>query len=140
MFLLATACDLQPPKREVAGSATPPGPPPGVAVDAVAAPPPPVASDVAVTDAGAARITPDAMDVTAACTDVGVHIAKIVIDSIKDPAQRAALEQDRTKLVRRAAETCTKDAWSEAARGCFLRSNTAPELEACGKDLKAPAP
>ena len=150
LLLLATACDLQPPKRDVvAGSAMPAGPPPGVAIDALtASPPPPLpqppipaaeldAGMAAAVDAGMAAPA-DAMEVTAACTDVGVHIAKIVIDSIKDPAQKAALEQDRTKLVRRAAETCTRDAWNEAARGCFLRSKSAPELEACGRDLKAP--
>lgn len=148
LLLLATACDLQPPKRDVAGSAMPPGSPPGVAIDALTASPPPPLPQPPIPatelDAGmaaaadAAKAPSDAMDVTAACTDVGVHIAKIVIDSIKDPAQKAALEQDRTKLVRRAAETCTRDVWNEAARGCFLRSKSAPELEACGRDLKAP--
>jgi hypothetical protein len=98
-------------------------------------------------DAGAAPPAPDhgapegavpkppPVEPTQSCTDVAVHIAEVVIGSIKDPAQKAALEQDRTKLVRRAAETCTVTKWNDAAQKCFLAAKEAPALEECGKQL-----
>ncbi|MEO8702861.1 MAG: hypothetical protein ABI867_22645 [Kofleriaceae bacterium] len=136
LLSLICACDFKPPKREVvAGSAAAA---PAAPVDAVTAqlPPPPAvdagAAVVAVVDAGAP------MDLTKECTDVAVHIAEQVIRSVSDPNQKAELEQDRTKLVRRAAETCTRDKWSDAARACFLAANTKETLEACGKQLAPP--
>jgi hypothetical protein len=118
---------------------TPPPAPP------TARPPvqPPVVPDAGVAavqpagDAGTGRVRPP-MQATEACAAVAVHIANIVIASLEDPSMKAAQEQDRPVLIRRVAETCTKDTWSDAARKCFLDGKTAQELEKCGRDLKAP--
>ncbi len=90
---------------------------------------------MADTNEGSAKAV---MPVTQVCTDVSVHIADIVIASVTEPAQKAALEQDRAKLVRRAAETCTRDKWSDKAIKCFTAATAAPALEQCGKDLAPP--
>ncbi len=79
------------------------------------------------------------MVTTEECTTVAVHIANVVIASIEDESIKAAQEQDRTRLIRRVAETCTRDKWPAAAQQCFLKGKTAPELEACGRELAAPA-
>jgi hypothetical protein len=145
LFLVA-ACDLQPPKRE-APKATEPAPAPAAAPTAqLPVQPPPVAVAIdagapvaVVADAAAAAPPPvEPIGLSKECTDVAVHIAEQVIKSVTDPAQKAALEQDRTKLVRRAGETCTRDKWSEAARKCFLAANSKDSLEACGKQLAPP--
>ncbi|MBA3393225.1 MAG: hypothetical protein H0T89_11295 [Deltaproteobacteria bacterium] len=86
----------------------------------------------AVGDAG----LPDAMLVVSEdCLQTAVKIADVIIAATTDETQKAAIEQDRTKLVRRSAETCTRDRWSDSVRGCFLASTTAAQLEACGREL-----
>ena len=89
-------------------------------------------------DAGVVR--PDAMETSAECTETAVHIADVVIASLEDPTIKAQQEQDRTRLVRRVAETCTRDKWSAEALKCFRNGKTAPELEVCGRNLAAPKP
>lgn len=115
------ACDLQPPVHKEPPAAPTPAEP------APPAPPP---------DAAAAE--PDAFDVTQPCLDVATHITQVLIAEAKDPGQRAALEQEQTRIVRRAAEGCTRDQWLEAARACFLKADSVAAMEVCGKDLKAP--
>ena len=142
LVTLSVGCDLQPPKHDVPtapGPAAPPGPTPGAVIaDAGTAPPAPTPGGGAA-PAGEPAPGKPTVEPTQACTDVGVHIAEVVIGSITDPAQKAALEQDRTKLVRRAAETCTIAKWNAAAQQCFLAAKDAPALETCGKSLAAPA-
>ena len=127
------ACDLQPPPPKKAPAAPPAGS--DAPAPSTTPPPPPPA----LPDAGAApALAPDAMETTAACTEVAARIAGSVIDSAQDPAQKAALTQERDRIVRRVAEACTRDAWSEASRACFLKAKTSDEMQACGKDLAAP--
>jgi hypothetical protein len=126
LLLAVAACDLKPAPREKT-----PVPAPQVAADAAALPQDPFAD--------ASLHPPDVlMEVTQPCMDVGVRIADVMISTTIDPSQRAALEQDRVKLVRRTAETCTRDAWPDAARQCFLRATSQVQLQECGKNLAAP--
>jgi hypothetical protein len=150
LVLLFAACDLQPPKQEAAK------PPVAATADAAVATLPPrpfvvrdagALADVAaapvadVVDAGVAKPPADAMmDVTDACLTVSAHIADVVIASIKDPTQKAALEVDRTGLVRKAAETCTKNKWPDVSIKCFTDASDSQTIENCGKNLKAPSP
>lgn len=130
LLLVLGACDLKPPPKQ----------PPATAdaiedagAGAMATPPEPAG------DAGGPRAPADAMiEVTQPCLAVAVKIADVLIASMTDPAQKAALEQDRTKLVRRTAEGCTRDAWSEPARACFLKATTREQLQLCGRNLQAP--
>ena len=87
---------------------------------------------------GVAAATLDAFDVTQKCVDVSAHIADVMIKEAKDPGAKAALEQDKTRIIRRAAEGCTRDQWPETAHTCFLKAETLAAMEICGKDLKAP--
>ncbi len=130
LTLSVAACELQPaPKTQppvvTAGSADAPA-----AAAAAAAPAPPVPPAPSV-DAGVAGPTDE-------CLQISDHIAEVLIREATDPAQKAGLVQDRTKIVRRSAEGCTRDAWPAAAKTCFLTANTVAALQECGKDLKAP--
>jgi len=131
----ATSCDLQPPPKKQppppAVADLPPPPPDETPGSAAVPPPSPV-------DAGMPVAPPDALEVTAACTDVGVKIAKTMTDEAQDPAQKAALEQARTQTVRRIAEACTQDSWPASARDCFLTAKTTAEMQVCGQNLAAP--
>lgn len=140
LLLASAACDLQPPPKQRAAptepAATPPTnmpptPPPTLPVDAGVAP---------VADAPAAAVPVDAAlpEVSSQCLAIGAHIADVLIREATDPAQKAALEQDKTKIVRRSAEGCTRDAWSAEAQACFLKAQTVDAMQVCGKNLKAP--
>jgi hypothetical protein len=120
LFVLLLACDHRPaPKQE------PPPPPTQVVVDAGAA---------AVATADAPPPTDEA------CVQVGAKIADIIISNTPDPTQKAAYEQERTKLVKRFADNCTKDTWPENVRTCFLAAKTPADIEVCSRDLVKPAP
>lgn len=101
--LVVVACDHRPAPRKTA--------------------PPPV-------DAG---VVADAMavDVTEACTEVGVKVAAIWVDTAATPTEKAQLEQERTRIVRTMAENCTKGPWSEAARKCMLAATSRAALQLC---------
>ncbi len=71
------------------------------------------------------------MDTSEACTEVGVHVADIKIAAAADPNEKAQLEQDRTRLIRRVAEACTRDHWNDAVRKCFMDGKTDPEIANC---------
>jgi hypothetical protein len=122
------ACDLQPPPPKKT-------PPPTTATP-TDLPPPPPQLDVAVDAAPAAP--PDAFETSAACNDVGVKVAASIIDNATDPAQKSQLGQERDRIVRRVAEACTRDNWTQPQRDCFLKAKTADEMQACGRDLAAP--
>ncbi|MDB4963507.1 MAG: hypothetical protein JWP01_3506 [Myxococcales bacterium] len=133
LFVLG-ACDLQPaPKQAPTTPATPvttpttPGTPVAIApADAGVAPSP--------TDAAAAVPPPvDASEVSDRCVGVGTHVADILIEEAIDPATKAAYVQARSRTVRRTAEACTRDAWSEALIGCYLASKTQAAMQACTK-------
>jgi hypothetical protein len=123
------ACDLQPPVKKEPPAAPPTG---------SAAPSAPAAPTLPPAPPPDAAATPDAFDVTQPCLDVASHITQVLIKEAKDPSQRAALQQEQTKIIRRAAEGCTRDHWPEAAIACFLKADTVATMEVCGKDLKAP--
>jgi hypothetical protein len=133
VLLLIAACDLKPQQ----GDKRTPTRAPAATPDAGAAPvPPPPGSNAPVDvpppsariDAGV-RPTPTAT--TDACTEVGVHVADLKIAAASDPTMKAQLEQDKTRLVRRVAEACTRDNWSDAVRKCFIDGKTDAETTNC---------
>jgi hypothetical protein len=126
IFAFAIACDHKPAPRPEPAQ---PPPAPTQLADAGAAPQDPFAD---------ASLQLARIDVSPQCMEVGVRIADVMISTTTDPSQKAALEQDRAKLVRRTAETCSRDAWSDAARTCFLRATTQEQLQECGRNLRAP--
>ncbi len=73
-----------------------------------------------------------------ACTDVGVKIAQILIDDKTDLSQKAALEQERTNIVKKIADTCTRDSWSPQVLACLNVARTQVDTRECTKDLKSP--
>lgn len=133
--LLLGACDLKPPPKKQAPAAEPAAPPqPGPAA-APATPPPTAAQGSGAPGAPTPAPQPE---VSQPCLDVSAHIASVMIAETTDPSQRASLEQEKTKIIRRSAEACTRDAWPDAARACFQQATTVPALQECGKQLKAP--
>ncbi len=138
---LFTACEHEPAPKKAppaaaptppsaqdpgANGATPPTNPP--------APPPPATSPAAVADAGVDALPPVSQD----CVDVSAHIADVLISEAKDPTQKATLEQEKTKIIRRSAEACTRDSWKSEVRACFLKATTADQMQTCAKDLAGP--
>ena len=115
LLMLVVACDHRPPPDQAAQKPT------------------------ATTATDAAAPAPAGDDV---CLQIGVRIAEIIISATADPTQKAAYEQDRTKLVKRFSENCTNERWPDATRRCFLAAKTPQEVEVCSRDLvKAqPAP
>lgn len=120
--VLGVGCDHHPPPKQTA-----------VARDA-GMPVPPV-------DAATVAIAPGdgGFQVTDACVAVGVKIAQMLIDATTDPQQRAVLEQERTRLVRRNAEHCTRQGWNAEVRACYLAANTRFDMEACAKKAQSPS-
>jgi len=120
------ACDLRPaPKQEPPK----PAPPPAATADAAVAP---VVADALADNV----ITVDAtVEPTAECLAVGEHVASVWIDTAKDVAEKAALTQDRAKLVRKTAEACTQLKWGDAMRTCYLNVQTVEALRTCA-DVK----
>lgn len=120
VLIVLAACDLRPrPKSE---PPPPTAPAPVAAADAAVAPDA-VADNVVTADGGT--------EISAPCLAVGEHIANIWIDSAKDVAEKAALAQDRDKLVRKSAEACTQLKWGDAMRTCYLNANTVEALGPC---------
>ncbi len=155
---VVAGCDLRPPPKggpgsggmvdpstegSAAGSAvpsmqvTPVGAPVGTTDGGIAVVPvvPAVTLDAAVPVVDAAPVV---LPVSAECSAVCTKIAGVMIDQTTDPMQKAALEQDRLKLVRRMAEACTRDQWTDAQMKCFMSAKTPEALQACSAGLKAP--
>ena len=78
-----------------------------------------------------------ASDVTQACLDAATNFANVLITGTTDQTQRATLEQDRARLVKRTADACTTK-WSDDARACYAAAKDVKDLESCGK-LVGPA-
>lgn len=136
------ACELEPPPKKAAPAATTPPP---VADPKAAAPTPPPATPPANpppatppvangAGSGSAALPP----VSQPCLDVSGHIADALIAEAADPAQKAAMEQDKTKIIRRSAEACTRDAWKPPVLKCFMDAKTTAEMQVCAKDLAGP--
>ncbi len=85
-------------------------------------------------DAGAPALPPVSQD----CLDVAGHIAEVLISEAKDDQQKAQLEQEKTKIIRRSAEACTRDGWKPEVRTCFLKAAKTEQMQICAKDLAAP--
>ncbi len=122
---LLAACDLKPaPKKALPrpadqGSGQTAASPP---VDAGVPLPP------AIDDAGT-------KDVSAVCTEAAVQIFKVMLGAEADPALKANIEHERTQIIRRAAEACTRDDWSDSVQKCFLKASSRADLQECGKQL-----
>jgi hypothetical protein len=122
-----------------------PAPPPPQ--DQPASPPPPAAKAAPP----APSLPPEAVpptppkeeakpDVSDACVQVGVKVAEVLISAETDPANRTALEQQRTRIVRRTAEACTAQEWSDAARACYLAAKQPADLNECERKMREPPP
>ena len=136
------ACELEPaPKKAppaqgaaagsgapAAGSAAPTPPPQPTQPTQPMQPstPPPAAVDAGV-DAP--------MEVKQACVDTGAHLAQVLIDEAKDATQKAAIEQDKARMIRRVAEVCTRDNWKPEALACFMKATSSEQMDVCAKDL-----
>lgn len=137
-LLLSTlgACELEPPPPKKAPSAAP-TPPPVAEPEPVAAAPAPPPGPPTLADgagSGSAALPP----VSQPCLDVSGHIADTLIAEAADPAQKAAMEQEKTKIIRRSAEACTRDAWKPPVMKCFIDAKTTAEMQSCAKDLAGP--
>jgi hypothetical protein len=140
LIAIASGCDLQPPPKKAPPAATPAATPPVATPNVPAVVPVDAGVAVAVGDAPAAPKAPvDAMGVTDRCVTLGSHVAAVLLSEASDPSKKAALIQDRAKIVRRTAESCTRDAWNEALIGCYLGAKTQVALQACRKPEPTPA-
>ena len=149
LVLFAAACEHEPPPKK--STTAQPTPAPGAPSNAAATPPantppantppgPPGPPPGATVDAGVAA-PPDAPpEPTQPCLDMGTHLADVMLSEAKDPAQKAALEQDKTKIVRRAAEACTRDKWKPETLQCFAKATTTEQMQVCARDLAPPPP
>ena len=138
LALLATACEHEPPPKKSPTAQTTP-PPSAAPTNAPPANTPPTPPAGAV-DAGVVA-PPDAPpEPSQPCLDMATHLADVMLAEAKDPAQKAALEQDKTKIVRRAAEACTRDAWKPAVLQCFAKATNTEQMQICARDLAAPSP
>ena len=144
LFLtVLAACEHEPPPKK-APPATPTPPPAGDPTQGQPPPPntppntpPPPQNAIQIpTDAAIDALPP----VTQDCVDVAAHIAETMIAESKDPQQKAFIEQEKTKIIRRSAEACTRDNWKPAVLACFLKATTTEQMQICAKDLAAPTP
>jgi len=142
LLAIAGACDLQPPPKKAPPAVTPtPTAPSAVPTPEPALPPADAGVAVAVAVGDAAPVPPDAMEVTDRCVDLGSHVAEVLISEAEDPSKKSVLVQDRAKIVRRTAESCTRDAWSAQLISCYMAAKTQATLQACRKpDPPTPKP
>ncbi len=122
------ACDLRPPPPKTSA-------PPTTATPTALPPPPPSLSDAGMDEPAS---TPDAMETSLPCNEVGTKIAASIIEGAQDPQQKSQLQQERDRIVRRVAEACTRDQWTAPQRECFLKATTPETMQECGRDLAAP--
>jgi hypothetical protein len=80
----------------------------------------------------------DAMEVSDRCVRVGQHIAEVLTQETTDPSQKAVYVQERARIVRRTAESCTRDAWTGKEIDCILAGKTQAALQSC-RQPAAPA-
>ncbi|HEY4181627.1 MAG TPA: hypothetical protein VGM90_32510 [Kofleriaceae bacterium] len=132
-----TGCELQPaPQKQPEAQRVAPAPAPvpdaGSVPVALAPANPLIPPDVVPVDA------PTKPDVSADCNNVGIHVAQMVIDNAPDPAQKAQMEGERERIIRKTSEACTQDRWPKVSIECFIAAKSMPELQECGKNLAAP--
>jgi hypothetical protein len=73
--------------------------------------------------------------VTDACLEASAHFADALIKNANDEPQRHLYEQLRAQTVRRTAEACTSQHWSDAAIHCYSEATTTEQINACQKLL-----
>lgn len=144
ILALLAACELRPAPKEQPTSAAP-AVPPAADVPAAAAvqrppepPPPPVDAGVAAADAGAPAVA-----ISGPCMQVATHLAQVFIDAAGDAALKLRLEHERANMTRKMGAACTTQAWSKAARACYLAAKREPAIRACEKKFTprpTPAP
>lgn len=133
-LVLLAACELEPPPKQPPSTQTQtaPGPKvPSVPIDAAAGAP--------ELDAGGAQAVAVAQDVSAACSAIAVHVASTLIENARDPAAKALMDQERPRIVRKTAEACTNDKWSDETLACFTKATTVDEMQICGQNLAPPS-
>jgi hypothetical protein len=140
---MLAACELQPAPHKAPPAE--PTPPPVKDPTAAAQPTPPPANPPpanppptppSAVDAGVVAPPPDApIKTTQECTDVAAKIADALINEATDPTQKAAMEQEKTKMILRTAEVCTRNAWKPEARSCFLKATTTAQMQDCAQQL-----
>jgi hypothetical protein len=74
------------------------------------------------------------------CMQIAIKLTEIIISATADPTQKAAYEQERTKLVRRFAENCKTDKWPDATRSCFMAAKSPQDIEVCTRELAKSQP
>jgi hypothetical protein len=136
LLCVLAACEIQPPPPR--RNEPPPAPAPTPAP--VPAPQPAGSGSAALTfgarppdagsGAGSGSAAKPAIEVTAKCLEVGVHVADVLIKTA-DSAQRAVFESERERIVRATGEACTTQAWSEAASACYLATTTQTQVKDC---------
>ncbi|HEY1557984.1 MAG TPA: hypothetical protein VGF94_24310 [Kofleriaceae bacterium] len=131
-LIAAGACELEPPPKKHAAQVEP----------APAQPRAPTPVIGAGSGAGSGSGTGSgtgsgsaAHDISDACMQAGVHFADVWINEAQNAQDKAALEQERTLLVRRTALGCTQQAWSDEARACVETAKTRAEMTACEKRI-----
>ena len=82
--------------------------------------------------ADAATVAPVGAD---ACMQIGVNIAEVIISGTADPTQKAAYEQERTRMVKRFSENCTREKWPDPIKSCFLAAKTQADADHCSREL-----
>jgi hypothetical protein len=139
LLAIAGACDLQPPPKK-APAATAPAPSPA-AVPTPEPALPALDAGVAAVVGDAAPTPPDAAEVSDRCVNLGSHVAEVMISEAEDPSKKSVLIQDRARIVRRTAESCTRDGWNEKLISCYMAAKTQATLQACRKpDVRPPSP
>jgi hypothetical protein len=118
MILALAGCELEPPPKQA------PAP----------VPPQPVVAPAASGSGSGSALAP----VTDPCLEAAAHFAEALIKNANDEPQKHLYEQLRTQTVRRTAEACTSQRWSDAAIHCYSEAVTTEQINACQKLLPQP--
>jgi hypothetical protein len=121
-LLALLGCELEPPPKQAPAAAQPAG-----------------SGSGSGSGSGAGSGSGSAMEVSEACLAAASHFAEALIKNANDEPQRHLYEQLRAQTVRRAAEACTAQHWSDAAIKCYGDATTTDQINACQKLLPAPA-
>ncbi|MBA3459809.1 MAG: hypothetical protein H0T46_07600 [Deltaproteobacteria bacterium] len=143
LLTVLAACEHEPPPKKAPPAVpTPPPPidpanaqPPANPTPTPPPPTPPANANPPPVDAAIDAPPPVSQD----CVDIAAHIADTMIAESKDPQQKAFIEQDKTKIIRRTAEACTRDSWKPEVLACFRKATKMEQMQICAKDLAAPA-
>ncbi len=135
VLVLLAACELQPAPKQQPTSAAPVVPPAPPAERAPEPPRAPADAGVAPADAGE-----PALAISGPCMEVATHLAQVFIDKARDPALKLRLEQEHANMTRKMGAACTTQAWSDAARACYLAATQETAIRACEKKFTPKPP